>query len=73
MTDFGILKLLTTPSIILKATGILWNFISGSFIKEAIGQMQLGVYGVYIGSILQIMFILAIGFIFLKLVLRINV
>jgi len=73
VTDFGILKLLTTPAMIVKVTGVIWNFVSGQFIYTLVSQMNIGAYGSIIATVFRILYIIAIGFILIKLVLRINI
>jgi hypothetical protein len=73
LTDFGILKLGTTAKILMGVTSILWNFLTGRFIWDLIATMNIGDYGLLIGTIFQILYIIAIGYILLKLVLRANV
>lgn len=73
LTDFGVIKLLTIPSMIYQVTALLWNFVSGSFINTLVYNMNLGVYGTYIASFFRILYIIVIAFILIKLVLRINI
>jgi hypothetical protein len=73
MTDFGILKLVTTPTILFSALGIIWNFVNGSFIDALVGQMNLGIYGIYIALTFKALYFIAVGFILIKLVLRIAI
>lgn len=73
VTDFGVLKLLTTPKLLLDMAVILWGFVNGSFIWTVVGMMNLGVYGYYIALLFQILYVIAIVFILLKLVLRIPI
>ena len=73
LTDFGILKLLTAPKILVQTMSVLWSFIDGSFITQIVNAMNLGDIGMYIGIIFRILYVLALVFILLKLVLRINV
>lgn len=70
VTDYGILKLTTVPSILLSVTRILWNFVSGGFIYALVMNMQLGAYGTYIAGIFQTLYVIAIAFLLIKLVLR---
>jgi len=73
MTDYGILKLLTTPKILLQAAGIIWDVVNGSFIYSIISSAGLGAYGFPLAVALQILFVVSIGFIILRLVLRIPI
>lgn len=73
VTDYGVLKLLTTPAIIFKAFGLIINFASGKFIYSIVMAMQLGTYGTYIAIFFQTLYIITISFIILKLVLRVNI
>lgn len=73
LTDFGVLKLFTTPKLLITVAGILWDFVSGQFIYHLVDAMNLGIYGTYIAVTFNILYVIAIAFIFLKLVLRIAV
>lgn len=70
VTDYGILKLTTVPSILMSVTRILWSFVSGSFIFALIMKMGLGEYGIYIARMFQMLYVVAITFLLIKLVLR---
>lgn len=72
ITDFGILKILSTPALLLTGVNIVWSVVSGGFIYNLIGNMNLGAYAVGVAIAFQIIYILAIGFILIKLVLRMN-
>jgi len=63
------LSLTTTWNIISSGATIMWNFLTGGFIEQIAGMMRLPVI---VGRILRILFVLSIGFIILKLVLRIK-
>jgi len=70
MTDFGILKLLTVPKILLNVATIAWSFVNGSFIFHLVNAMNLGIYGYYLAITFQVLYVIGIGFIIIKLVLR---
>jgi len=63
------ISLTTTWSIITSGLNIMWTFLTGGFIEEIIGLMQLPTI---VGTILRILFVLSIGFILLKLILKIK-
>jgi len=67
-TGLGI-SLTTTWSIITSGAGIMWSFISGGLIEDLTGMVG---FPLIVGRILRILFVLSIGFIVLKLVLRIK-
>lgn len=71
MTDFGIYKLATLPHIMLVATSLLWDFVSGSFINTLVGMMSLGEYANLVIVLIKILYWLAIAFILLKLILKV--
>ena len=59
-----------TWSIISAGATIMWSFLTGGFIEDIIvGLMDLPVI---VGRLLRILFVLSIGFILLKLVLRVK-
>ena len=63
------LSLTTTWSIISAGSTIMWDFLTGGFIEQ-VGEMMRMPTAVII--IIRILFVLSIGFIILKLVLRIK-
>ena len=67
-TGLGI-SLTTTWNIISSGATIMWNFLTGGFIEEIGGLMKMPTA---VTMILRILFVLSIGFIILKLVLRIK-
>lgn len=67
-TGLGI-SLTTTWSIISSGASIMWNFLTGGFVEDMVGLIGLPFI---VGRILRILFVLSIGFIILKLVLRIK-
>lgn len=70
ITDYGVLKLRTVPSILLSSLNIIWVFVSGSFIYALVMNMQLGAYGQPLAIFFQMLYVITIGFLLLKLVLR---
>jgi len=70
ITDFGVLKLRTVPRILLSTVGILWTFVSGTFIYAVIMNMQLGAFGQPLAIFFQMLYVITISFLLLKLVLR---
>lgn len=74
ITDFGIFKLASTPSILMSAGTLIWNFLSGKFIVQVITSLNLG--GQYAPILIvgfQTIYVLAIIFLFIKLVLRLDI
>ena len=63
------MSLTTTWSIISAGIGIMWNFLTGGFIEDICGMIE---FPTIVGTILRILFVLSMGFILLKLVLRIK-
>jgi hypothetical protein len=64
---------------ILKSWGLALNgittvlsFISGSFITNAVNLLGLGQAGTYLGWALRILFIMAMGFVFIKILFRVR-
>lgn len=70
MSDFGIFKLATAPKILISAVTILWSFVSGDFIFHLVDAMHLGIFGSYIIWIFRSLYVIALAFLLLKLVLR---
>jgi len=73
ITDFGIIKLTTLPSILYAGLNIIWTFLSGTFIYKVVAGMNLGVYGNFIAIFFQMLYVIAVGFIFLKLILKVEI
>lgn len=48
---------------------IMWNFLTGGFIEDIFSLMR---FPIIVGRLLRILFVLSIGFILLKLVLRVK-
>jgi hypothetical protein len=67
-TGLGI-SLSTTWSIISSGATIMWSFLTGGFIEQIGGMLMLPTA---VSQILRVLFVLSIGFIILKLVLRIK-
>jgi hypothetical protein len=67
-TGLGI-SLSTTWGIISSGATIMWNFLTGGFIETIGGMLRLPTA---VSQILRVLFVLSIGFIILKLVLRIK-
>ena len=63
------ISLTTTWSIITAGINIMWSFLTGGFIEDIVGLMRLPAI---VGTILRILFVLSIGFILIKLVLRVK-
>ena len=73
LTDYGIFKLATLPHIIYVSVSMLWNFIGGNFINTLVGMMYLGEYSTLLIIFLKLLYWLAIAFILIKLILKIQV
>jgi hypothetical protein len=67
-TGLGI-SLTTTWNILSSGSTIMWSFLTGGFIED---MVSLAGFPMMVGRILRILFVLSIGFIILKLVLRIK-
>jgi len=63
------ISLSTTWAIISSGANIMWNFLTGGFIEQIVGMLMLPPI---VGTILRILFVLSIGFIIIKLILRIK-
>jgi len=63
------ISLTTTWSIISSGINIMWVFLTGGFIEQIVGLMRLPVS---VGYILRILYVLSIGFILIKLILKIK-
>ena len=63
------LSLTTTWNIISSGATIMWAFLTGGFIEQIAGMMRLPAI---VGKILRILFVLSIGFIIIKLIVRIK-
>ena len=58
-----------TWSIISSGATIMWSFLTGGFIEDMISLIG---FPLIVGRLLRILFVLSIGFILLKLVLRVK-
>jgi len=63
------ISLTTTWSILASGANIMWTFLSGGFIEQIVALVRLPVI---VGNILRILFVLSIGFILIKLILKIK-
>lgn len=63
------ISLTTTWSIITSGMNIMWTFLTGGFIEDVVGLMRLPAV---VGRILRILYVLSIGFILIKLILKIK-
>jgi hypothetical protein len=63
------ISLTTTWNIITGGLNIMWTFLTGGFIEQVVGLLRLPAI---VGTILRILFVLSIGFILIKLILKIN-
>jgi len=63
------LSLTTTWSIVSSGANIMWTFLTGGYIEQLTGLLRLPTI---VGIILRILFVLSIGFIILKLILKIK-
>ena len=63
------ISLTTTWSIITSGLNIMWTFLTGGFIEQIVGILR---FPIIVGTILRILFVLSIGFILLKLILKIK-
>lgn len=63
------LSLTTTWSIISSGSSIMWQFLTGGYVEQLVSLLK---FPVIVGVILRILFVLSIGFILLKLILKIK-
>lgn len=63
------ISLSTTWNIITAGAGIMWSFLTGGWIEQLTGIANLPTI---VGSILRIIYVLSIGFIILRLVLKLK-
>lgn len=63
------LSLTTIWNVISSGSKIMWNFLTGGFIEQVLGMLR---FPPIVGTILRILFVLSIGFIIIKLVLRVK-
>lgn len=66
------LSLTTVWSMIQAGIGITWTFLSGQWIPNSISLLNLGEGAVQLGQFLQILYALSVGFIAVKLFMRIK-
>lgn len=51
---------------------MVMNFVTGGFIQDAVGLLNWGSAGTALGLSLRLLFIFALGFIFIKLLFKVN-
>lgn len=72
LTSFGYFILSTLPTMILSANSLIWGFISGGFINNIVGLMNLGEFSGIIIIIFRLLYFFAIGFILMKILTKVN-
>lgn len=71
-TSSGLGLSLTTIWFMTKAgIGITWSFLSGQWIPNSVKLLNLGEAGILLGAFLQVLYIISVGFIAIKLFMRI--
>ena len=63
------ISLTTIWGVLTSGLNIMWTFLTGGFIEQVVGLMRLPII---VGRILRILFVLSIGFILIKLILKIK-
>lgn len=66
------LSLSTAWGMIRAGIDLTWRFASGQMIQNAVGLLQLGEVGIYLAWGLWILFILAMGFVLLKILFKVK-
>ena len=62
----------TTWSVAKAGLSIAFNVVTGQWIQNAVGLLNLGEVGMALGLFLRLLFVLSIGLILLRLILKIN-
>jgi len=62
----------TAWGMIKAGLSITFNIVTGSWIENAVGLLHWGTAGIWLGRILRLIFIISIGLILLKMILKIN-
>jgi hypothetical protein len=68
---YGI-NLLTSWSIIKTGIKIVIDFVTGQWVQNAVGLLNLGDSGVVLGIILRLLFVFSLGFIVLKILFKVK-
>lgn len=63
------MSLTTTWNIISAGANIMWNFLTGGYVEQLAGLLR---FPTIVGFIFRMLFVISIGYIILKLVLRIK-
>lgn len=58
--------------IVKEGLSIVFQFLTGGFIQNAVGLLNLGQAGVMLGLALRLLFILAVGFILIKIIFKVK-
>jgi len=69
--DTGI-SLSTLGNIIISAVTIMWGVVTGSWIENIIGLLHFGQAGTLLALGLRILFVFSIGFIIIRLILKVK-
>lgn len=67
ITDFGILKLTTIPSMLNLGFNLVLSFITGGFIDNIVGAMNLGDYSLIVIIVFRTLYIIGLAFALIKL------
>lgn len=66
------ISLSTLGNIIISAITIMWGVVTGGWIENIIGLLHLGETGTLLAGGLRILFVFSIGFIIIKLILKVK-
>jgi hypothetical protein len=66
------INLATVWGMILGGVNLVWNFVTGFWIEQGVGLMHLGEAGTILAVILRIAFVFSIGFIIIKLIMKVK-
>lgn len=66
------ISLASSWGIIKAGLSLVFDFVTGAFISNAIGLMNLGQAGVFLGLALRLLYVFSIGFILVKLIFKVK-
>lgn len=65
-------NVVSSYGIIKEGLSIVFQFLTGGFIQNAVGLLNLGQAGTILGLSLRLLFILAVGFILIKIIFKVK-
>jgi hypothetical protein len=68
----GIISVFQSWALAKAGIRIVLDFVTGNFITNAVNLLNLGAIGFYLGLVLRLLFVFALGYIFIKILFRVK-